>query len=399
MILANVQELRDTFMQADDGKPRYTELVFPADGQGNFVIDIDPSVRSIAEAKNETGVRKDMRTLITAELRSLMIDARSWLARLPPPEEPIQGAGSPPAASAADSVGLVETGDGPGHASSPPAAGDAPSPPVLVPTPKASASPTGPSGDSLMMQTWMKSVGTDPARRLAFKSNAEAWAFVFSSDSPKQRKVFRRYRSQNTMVNGMYPEWPAGMSSAEYKVYAYKWMKAAGIRGTNTGPKVQVDAFDGFSDYSRAQFEHVAIVIPEQYLFKGMPLTGQWYVMFNGDQCSERDLDQVSRAICKYVRVKGSNPSKYEGRLTMLADGGFIHIDHLVDLLVKHDRAIRKDNRLSKLTIDGMKALVLTVIANGVYENDWGVRNHRYGMVEYGSLLDEDWQHPQPEEP
>jgi hypothetical protein len=250
-----------------------------------------------------------------------------------------------------------------------------------------------------MMQTWMKSVGTDPTGRLAFKSNAEAWAFVFSSDSPKQRKAFRRYRSQNTMVNGMYPEWPAGMSSAEYQVYADKWMKAAGIRGTNTGPKVQVDAFDGFSDYSRAQYEQIAIVIPEQYLFKGMPLTGQWYEMFNGDQCSERDLDQVSRAICKYVRVKGSNPSGYEGRLTMLADGGFIHIDHLVDLLVRHDRDIRKDHRLSKLTIDGMKALVLTVIANGVYENDWGVRNHRYGMVEYGSLLDEDWQHPAAREP
>ena len=183
----------------------------------------------------------------------------------------------------------------------------------------------------------------DSAKRLIFNSNAEAWAFVFSSDSPKQRKAFRRYRSQNTMVNGMYPEWPAGMSSAEYQVYADKWMKAAGIRGTNNGPKVQVDAFDGFSDYSRAQYEHIAIVIPEQYLFKGMPLTGQWYEMFNGDQCSERDLDQVSRAICKYVRVKGSNPSGYEGRLTMLADGGFIHIDHLVDLLVRHDRAIRKE--------------------------------------------------------
>jgi hypothetical protein len=201
------------------------------------------------------------------------------------------------------------------------------------------------------------------------------------------------------MINGMYPEWPAGMSCEEYIQYVYKWMKAAGIKGTNTGPKAQVDAFDGFSDYSRPQFEHVAIVIPEQYLFKEMPLSGQWYVMYNGDSCSERDLDQLSRVICKYLRINGSNSSKYEGRHTLLAVGGFIHIDHLVELLVNHDRAIQKGHsQLKRLTREGMKALVLTVIANGVYEPDWGVRNHRYGMAEYGCLLNDDWQHPQPEE-
>jgi len=45
-----------------------------------------------------------------------------------------------------------------------------------------------------------------------------------------------------------------------------------------------------------------------------------------------------------------------------------------------------------------MKVLVRILIANGVYEPDWGVRNHRYGMAEYGCLLDDDWQHPQPKE-
>ena len=295
-------------MQVDDGKPRFTELVFPADGRGYFVIDTVPSVRSINEAKNETGVRLEIRIFITALLRDLMIDARSWSENLPQPEEQIQDAGSPPAASAADSTGLAETGDGPGHASSFPAAGDAPPPPVLAPTPKAPASPAGPSGESLSTQTCKKSVGTDFAGRLTFKSNAEAWAYIYSSDiGPTQRQAFRRYRSQNTMINGMYPEWPAGMSCKEYIQYAYKWMKAAGIKGTNTGPKAQVDAFDGFSDYSRPQFEHVAIVIPEQYLFKEMPLSGQRYVMYNGDSCSERDLDQLSRAICKYLRINGSN--------------------------------------------------------------------------------------------
>ena len=76
-ILANIQELRDTFMQVVDGKPRFTELVFPADEQGYFVIDTDPSVRSITEAKNETGARLEMRIFITALLRDVMIDARS----------------------------------------------------------------------------------------------------------------------------------------------------------------------------------------------------------------------------------------------------------------------------------------------------------------------------------
>jgi len=169
-----MKELRNTFMQVDDGKPRFTELVFPAGGRGYFVIDTVPSVRSINEAKNETGVRLEIRIFITALLRDLMIEARSWAENLPQPEEQIQDAGSPLAASAADSTGLAETGDGPGHASSFPAAGDAPPPPVLAPTPKAPASPAGPSGESLSTQTCKKSVGTDFAERLTFKSNAEA---------------------------------------------------------------------------------------------------------------------------------------------------------------------------------------------------------------------------------
>ena len=45
-ILANIEELRNTFMQVDDdGKPRYDELVFPADGRGYFVIDTVPSLK------------------------------------------------------------------------------------------------------------------------------------------------------------------------------------------------------------------------------------------------------------------------------------------------------------------------------------------------------------------
>ena len=95
-ILANIKELRSTFMQVDDGKPRFTELVFPADGQGYFVIDTVPSVRSINEAKNETVVRLEIRIFITALLRDLMIDARSWSENLPQPEEQTQDAGSPP---------------------------------------------------------------------------------------------------------------------------------------------------------------------------------------------------------------------------------------------------------------------------------------------------------------
>ena len=70
-----------------------------------------------------------------------------------------------------------------------------------------------------------------------------------------------------------------------------------------------------------------------------------------------------------------------------------------MELLVNHDRAIQSGHsQLKRLTCEGMKVLVLTLIANGVYEPDWGVRNHRYGMAEYGCLLDDDWQHPQPEE-
>ena len=74
-----MEELCDTFMQVDDdGKPRYDELVFPADGRGYFVIDTVPSLRSINEAKTETGVRLEIIILITALLRQFMIEARSW---------------------------------------------------------------------------------------------------------------------------------------------------------------------------------------------------------------------------------------------------------------------------------------------------------------------------------
>ena len=83
-ILANIQELRNTFMQVgDDGKPRYDELVFPADGRGYFVIDTDPSVHTINKAKNETGVRLELRTMITDLLRQSMDGARLWAEKIP----------------------------------------------------------------------------------------------------------------------------------------------------------------------------------------------------------------------------------------------------------------------------------------------------------------------------
>ena len=67
----------------DDGKPRYDELVFPADGRGYFVIDTDPSVHTINKAKNETGVRLEIRTMITDLLRQSMDEARSWAEKIP----------------------------------------------------------------------------------------------------------------------------------------------------------------------------------------------------------------------------------------------------------------------------------------------------------------------------
>ena len=76
----------------------------------------------------------------------------------------------------------------------------------------------------------------------------------------------------------------------------------------------------------------------------------------------------------------------------------FINIDHLVDLLLKYDHTIKAHPRLSTLDREGLKALVRTLIANGTYETDLGVRNRRYGMVEYSPLLTIDWQHPRPHE-
>jgi hypothetical protein len=155
----------------DDGKPRYDELVFPADGRGYFVIDTVPSLQSTNEAKTETGARLEIRILITALLRQFMEEARSWAESVPlvpaedpnkrrfesdvclsppkwsdeesmgesEPEKQTQNAGSPSAASAADYRGLDETGNGPDHASSLPAAGDAPYPTVRGATPKSKA--------------------------------------------------------------------------------------------------------------------------------------------------------------------------------------------------------------------------------------------------------------------
>ena len=117
-----------------------------------------------------------------------------------------------------------------------------------------------------------------------FKSCADAWEYITSAhEGPTQRQVFRRFYSQNSMIDGMFPEWPAGLTSEQYLRYAYNWMKAAGLKGTNTGSKIQVEPFDAWSEYSRLQFEHLAIVILDSYLFKCMPATGQWYKMYNGE--------------------------------------------------------------------------------------------------------------------
>ena len=120
--------------------------------------------------------------------------------------------------------------------------------------------------------------------------------------------------------------------------------------------------------------------------------------MYNGEPCSESELVLLSHSLTWYTRVLGSNPKTYTGKNTFLAKGGFIEIDHLVDMLLENDSAIKKHNRLWSLDHDGLKTLVRTLVANGTYEVDLGVRNRRYGMVEYSPLLTVDWQHPRPHE-
>ena len=222
---------------------------------------------------------------------------------------------------------------------------------------------------------------------------------------PTQRRVFRRYYTQNSMTDGMFPEWPAGLTSAQFLQYAFKWMQAAGLKGTNMVSKIKVEPFDAWSEYPRRQFEYLAIVILDTYMFQSMPETGQWYRMYNGEWCSESELVLISHALTWYTRVVGSNPKDswksggqwHTGKDTFLAKGGFIEIDHLVDLLRK-DGAVKAHSRLRSLDHDEFKTVVRTLVANGTYEVDLGTRNRRYAMVEYSPLLSDDWQHPRPDE-
>jgi hypothetical protein len=132
-------------------------------------------------------------------------------------------------------------------------------------------------------------------------------------------------------------------------------------------------------------------------MFQSMPETGQWYKMYNGEWCSESELVLLSHALTWYTRVVGSSPKTNTGKNTFLAKGGFVEIDHLVELLLK-DGAIKQHNRLWSLVHDELKTIVRTLVANGTYEVDLGVRNRRYAMVEYSPLLSVDWQHPRPNE-
>ena len=138
-------------------------------------------------------------------------------------------------------------------------------------------------------------------------SCAVAWERVIDHGGPTQRRVFRRNYSQNSMIDGMFPEWPAGLTSAQFLKYASKWMQAAGLKGTNTVPKIKVPPFNAWSESPRRQIEYLAIVILDTYLFQSMPETGQWYKMYDGKRCSESELVIVSRALTWYTRVVGSN--------------------------------------------------------------------------------------------
>ena len=106
-----------------------------------------------------------------------------------------------------------------------------------------------------------------------------------------------------------------------------------------------------------------------------------------------------------YTRVVGSDPNGFwasggqwhYGSDTLLAQGGYIEIDHAVALLRK-DGAVQAHSRLWSLNNDQLKAVVRTLVANGTYEVGLGSRNRRYAIVEYAPLLDNDWQHPRPDE-
>ena len=240
-------------------------------------------------------------------------------------------------------------------------------------------------------------------------SCANAWERVIDDNVdnkvPTQRQIFRKYYSQNSMPDGMLPDWPAGLSSTQFLKYASPWMQAAGLKGTNTILKIDVPPFNAWSESPRRQTEFLAIVVLDAYLFQSMPETGQWYKMYDGKWCSESELVLVSRALTWYTRIVGSNPNDFwqsggqwhSGKDTFLAKGGYIEIDHVVDLLRK-DGAVKAHSRLRSLDHDEFKTVVRTLVANGTYEVDLGTRNRRYAMVEYSPLLTVDWQHPRPDE-
>ena len=239
-------------------------------------------------------------------------------------------------------------------------------------------------------------------------SFAHAWERVIAdhvdNEGPTQRQIFRKFYSQNSMPDGMLPDWPAGLSRTQFLKYASPWMQAAGLKGTNTILKIEVSPFNAWSESPRRQTEFLAIVILDAYLFLSMPETGEWYDMYDGKRCSESELVIVSRALTWYTRIIGSNPDYWKsggqwqsGKDTFLAKGGFIEIDHLVDLLRK-DGAVKEHSRLRSLDHDELKTVVRTLVANGTYEVDLGTRNRRYAMVEYSPLLTDDWQHPRPDE-
>ena len=103
----------------------------------------------------------------------------------------------------------VNPGNGTEPASSLPAASSAPAPAVLKPSPK--ARPSGYGGGHLPRDA-------EPTK--TFDTNAKAWAYLFNSCSVKQRRALKRFRPNNTMFDGMYPEWPAEMTVEEFLVFA-----------------------------------------------------------------------------------------------------------------------------------------------------------------------------------
>ena len=238
---------------------------------------------------------------------------------------------------------------------------------------------------------------------------ANAWERVIhdhvDNKAPTQRQIFRKHYTQNSMPDGILPDWPAGLSRTQFLKYAFPWMQAAGLKGTNTILKIDVRPFNAWSEPPRSQTEFLAIVVLDEYLFLSMPETGQWYKMYDENWCSESELVLISRALTWYTRVVGSNPNGswksgdqwHYGTDTFLAKGGYIEIDHAVDLLRK-DGAVQAHSRLRSLDHDKLKAVVRTLVANGTYEVGLGARNCRYAMVEYAPLLNDDWQHPRPDE-